>query len=305
VARFLSTLLVLFLLGGTAAAFAITEGLKLEPSPITGTSVVKIFSPRCECDRDSAAVDFKLRKADRLTITIIDANGREVRRLVERARFPRGWQSFVWNGRTDDGAIAPDGAYRPRVHLARAHQTIVLPNPIRIDTTPPRTTLVSVAPHELTPAHHKAKVRYRVSEQAKGIVYVDGRRAVGPSRFYPLDGKLDLYLGVRGRDLARGPHTVSVGAVDLAGNVGRASAPQRIVVRYVEFARHGLRVRAGGVIAVRYSPIGTVRWRLGGRTGISRHGTVRIRAPRVPGRYGLFVLQGGHADRAIVTVVPQ
>jgi len=304
VARFLTTLLVLFLLGGTAAAFAVTEGLKLAPSPITGTSVVKTFSPRCECGQDSTAVDFKLRKADRLTITMIDANGREVRRLVERARFARGSQSFVWNGRTDDGAIAPDGEYRPRVHLARAHQTIILPNPIRVDTTPPRTTLVSIEPHELTPVHHKAKIRYRVSEQAHGIVYVDGRRAVGPSRFYELDGKLDLYLRVRGTDLASGPHTVSVGAVDLAGNVGRATAPQRIVVRYVKLARRTLQVRAGGVIAVRYSPSGTVRWRLDGRTGISRHGTVRIRAPRATGRYGLFVSQDGHADRAIVMVVP-
>jgi hypothetical protein len=190
------------------------------------------------------------------------------------------------------------------VHLAAAHQTIVLPNPIRVDTTPPQTTLLSVKPQELSPVGRKARVRYRVSEQAKGIVYVDGRRAVGPSRFYPLEGKLDLYLRVRGRDLARGPHTVTVGAVDLAGNIGRASAPQRIVVRYVELARKGLIVRAGGVIAVRYSGAGTVRWRLGTRTGISRHGAVRIRAPHVPGRYGLFVLQDGHADRAIVTVVP-
>ncbi|MEP6979118.1 MAG: FlgD immunoglobulin-like domain containing protein [Thermoleophilia bacterium] len=302
-ARFLSTLLVLFLLGGTAAAFAITEGLKLEASPITGTSVVKIFSPRCECDKDTAAVDFKLRTADRLTIAMIDANGREVRRLVERARFPRGWQTFVWNGRTDDGAIAADGEYRPRVHLARAHQTIVLPNPIRVDTTPPQTTLISVSPHVLTPLDRKAKVRYKVSEPARGVVYVDGHRAV-VSLFHPLEGKVDLYLRVHGGDLARGPHRVTVGAVDLAGNVGPASPPQRIVVRYVELARKALTVRAGGVIAVRYSPRGTVRWRLDGRTGISRRGIVRIRAPLAPGRYGLFVLQDGHADRAIVTVAP-
>jgi hypothetical protein len=72
----------------------------------------------------------------------------------------------------------------------------------------------------------------------------------------------------------------------------------------VELARKALTVRAGGVIAVRYSGAGTVRWRLDGRTGISMHGTVRIRAPLVPGRYGLFVLQDGHADRAIVTVAP-
>ena len=302
-ARLLSTLLVLFLLGGTAAAFAVTEGLKLEPSPITGTSVVKIFSPRCECDHDTAAVDFKLRRADRLTITMIDADGHAVRTLVERASFGRGNQSFVWNGRNDGGSIAPDGEYRPRVHLARAHQTIVLPNPIRVDTTPPKTTLVSIEPHALSPAHSKAKVRYRVSEQARGIVYVDGRRAV-VSLFHPLDGKLDLYLRLHGADLSRGRHAVSVGAVDLAGNVGRATAPQSIVVRYVTLARRAIRVRAGGVIAVRYSGAGTVRWRLDGRTGISRHGTVRIRAPLTTGRYGLFVLQDGHADRAIVTVVP-
>ena len=301
-ARLLSTLLVLFLLGGTAAAFAVTEGLKLEPSPITGTSVVKIFSPRCECDHDTAAVDFNLRRADRLTITMIDADEHAVRTLVERASFGRGKQTFVWNGRNDGGSIAPDGEYRPRVHLARAHQTIVLPNPIRVDTTPPKTTLVSIAPRILGPTHRKTHVRYRVSEQARGIVYVDGRRAVA-SNFYPLKGKLDLYLRVHGADLSRGRHGVSVGAVDLAGNVGRATAPQHIFVRYVRLARRAIRVRAGGVIAVRYSGAGTVRWRLGGRTGISRHGIVRIRAPRAFGRYGLFVLQYGHADRAIVTVV--
>jgi hypothetical protein len=303
VARFLSTLLVLFLLGGTAAAFAVTEGLKLQPSPITGTSVVKTFSPRCECDHDSAAVDFTLRRADRLTITMIDANEHVVRTLVERASFGRGKQTFVWNGRNDGGSIAPDGEYRPRVHLARAHQTIVLPNPIRVDTTPPKTTLISIEPHELSPAHHKAKVRYRVSEQARGIVYVDGRRTV-VSLYHPLDGKLDLYLRVHGADLSRGRHAVSIGAVDLAGNVGRATAPQQIVVRYVTLARRVIRVRAGGAIAVRYSGAGAVRWRLAGRTGISQHGTVRIRAPRAVGRYVLFVLQDGHADRAIVTVVP-
>ena len=302
-ARLLSTLLVLFLLGGTAAAFAVTEGLKLEPSPITGTSPAIVFSPLCECPKDAAEVQLGLRKADRLTITIVDTDGNAVRQLVERARFPRGRQSFVWNGRTDSGALAPDGAYRPRVHFARARQTIVLPNPIRIDTTPPVTTLVSIAPRVLGPTHRKAHVRYRVSEQARGIVYVDGRRVVA-SNFYPLEGKLDLYLRSHGADLSRGRHAVSVGAVDLAGNVGRATAPQSIVVRYVTLARRAIRVRAGGVIAVRYSGAGTVRWRLDGRTGISKHGTVRIRAPLTTGRYGLFVLEDGHADRAIVTVVP-
>ena len=37
--RLLSTVLVIGLLGGTAAAFAVTEGLKLQHTPITSTKV--------------------------------------------------------------------------------------------------------------------------------------------------------------------------------------------------------------------------------------------------------------------------
>ena len=44
-ARFLPALLVVGLLGGSAAAFAVTERLKLERSPIFSTRVDKFVSP--------------------------------------------------------------------------------------------------------------------------------------------------------------------------------------------------------------------------------------------------------------------
>ncbi len=47
--RLLSTLLVVALLGGTAAAFAVTQGLKIEPSPILAPRIDKVFSPVCDC----------------------------------------------------------------------------------------------------------------------------------------------------------------------------------------------------------------------------------------------------------------
>ena len=47
--RVLSTLLVVSLLGGTAAAFAVTQGLKIEPSPILAPRIDKVFSPVCDC----------------------------------------------------------------------------------------------------------------------------------------------------------------------------------------------------------------------------------------------------------------
>src|SRR5438477_12199752 len=65
-------LLVVALLGATAAAFAVTEGLKLEPSPVRSTDVDKVFSPVCDCLSRVAHIRFRLRKTDRLTLAIVD-----------------------------------------------------------------------------------------------------------------------------------------------------------------------------------------------------------------------------------------
>ena len=73
-ARILPMLLVLALLGSSAAAFAVTEGLKLEKSPITDTPVDKVVAP----DSDAhaiASIGFMLRKPDRLTVEIVNGSG--------------------------------------------------------------------------------------------------------------------------------------------------------------------------------------------------------------------------------------
>ena len=76
--RLFSTALLFVLLGATGVAFVVTEGLKLEPSPITKVFVTKHpFSPTCECSSDSATIAFRLRKAQRLTLSIVDKNGNQ------------------------------------------------------------------------------------------------------------------------------------------------------------------------------------------------------------------------------------
>jgi hypothetical protein len=45
-----------------------------------------------------------------------------------------------------------------------------------------------------------------------------------------------------------------------------------------------------------------VHWKLGKRTGISRPGTLKLRAPLQPGRYTLTVTANGFSDRAAVVV---
>jgi hypothetical protein len=44
------------------------------------------------------------------------------------------------------------------------------------------------------------------------------------------------------------------------------------------------------------------RWRFAGRAGTARPGLLVLRAPKLPGRYRLFVDERGHAARALVVV---
>ncbi len=95
-------MLVVALLAATAAAFALTQGLKLQKSPIFGTQVQPVFSPVCGCDKDTARIVFKLRNADRIDVSIVD--GDEVVRTIERGRsYPKGPVVIEWDGRDDAG----------------------------------------------------------------------------------------------------------------------------------------------------------------------------------------------------------
>ena len=91
--------LVLVLLGATAAAFAVTERLKLERSPITGTQVDRVFSPVCECARDVAVISFVLRRRETVTVDILDKDRRSIRTIVRDRREPAGRVAFTWDGR--------------------------------------------------------------------------------------------------------------------------------------------------------------------------------------------------------------
>lgn len=123
--------LVVALLAATVTAFAATEGLKLTPSPLRSTRVDEVLFPGA-----TAQIRFRLRKPDRLTLALIDGGGRVVRTLADARPVGSGVQRFTWDGRDDAGAVAADGAYRPRVHLARQRFTILLPNPIRVAAAP-------------------------------------------------------------------------------------------------------------------------------------------------------------------------
>jgi flagellar hook capping protein FlgD len=308
VPRFLSTVLVIALLGGTAAAFAVTQGLKNRPSPITAPRVAKVFSPTCDCDTRVATIQFRLRKPDRVRLQIVDGSGDVVRTLVPGRRLRQGTVTYTWNGRDDQGRFVTQGVYKPRVHLADQHRTIDLPNEMQVDTTAPTISIVSLAPRTISPngdgRNDRVRIAYKSSEPAHAILLVDdGDRQVFTRSSQP-SGQMTWYGKVGGRFARPGPHRLTVVAQDLAGNVG---APRSIPVRvrYVELSRSSIRAKAGTRFGVRVFADRRVRWRLGARNGTAAPGLVVLRAPAKPGRYSLGVTVPGHAAAADVIVSPR
>jgi hypothetical protein len=303
--RLLPTILVLVLLVATTAAFVITERLKLQPVAITDVHVDKVFAPRCGCETARAHLDFRLRHADHVTVSIVAADGKVVRRLVEGRRFAAGRRGFAWDGRDDVGDIVPQANYRPRVELRRDSQTFNLPNPILVDTTPP-TLHASIRPTTISPdgdGHNdRVSVRYRQSEAGRPFIGVEGEVAVR-ARSSKRVQKLDWYGKERGRPLPPGLYSFVVGTRDLGGNRARRSIRTTIWIRYIELARKLVQVTPGGVIRVGVSTDARrFHWRLGPRTGTAARPRLVVRAPVEPGRYTLVVSERGFRSAARVIV---
>jgi FlgD Ig-like domain len=308
--RVLSTLLVLGVLAGSAAAFAVSEGLKVQKAAITAVHVDKTLSPLCDCPRQRAAIDFKLTRSDRLLMSVVDARGRAVRTLVRGRVFARGKHHFTWNGRDDAGEIVPEAPYRPRVHLERTGRTLTLPNPIVLDVTPPRIAVVSVRPAAISPdgdgRSDVLRVRYRLSEHAHALLYVSGKQRVR-SRFARLRDEIDWYGKVGGRTLPSGTYRLELGAIDTAGNRARRVSIGAVRLRFVVLAEPPLRARAGSRVAVSVSTDArSVRWTLRRGSSLVGRGSgkprVVLRAPGRPGRYVLVVEAAGHRSLAALVV---
>ena len=306
-ARWPQLLIALALLGATAAAFAVTERLKLERSPVTGTRVDHVFSPVCECARDVAVISIVLRRRETVTLDILDRDGRSIRTIVRKRREPAGRVSYTWDGRDNLGRVVPEGIYRPRVQLEQNGRTIILPNPIRVDTTAPAIRLVRVFPRVFSPdadgRRDRVTATYRIDERAGAIMLVDGRQRV-QSKFRRVDGNLVWFGRINGRTVAPGTYEIRLRAADRAGNRSVRTRAVIVRVRFVALSRERIRVVAGKRFSVRVLTDATsYRWLIAGRRGVGRREVLVLRAPEELGSYNLYVTVGGRAARAEVDVI--
>ncbi len=301
----LPTVLVVVLIVATAGAFARTELLKLETNPVSGPRVDKQFSPVCRCQSDRAHISFRLRRADHVSLSIVDSNGHTVVKLVHNRALRAGRVSFVWNGRDADGNVVPEGSYRPKLELARHDRTIVLPDPIRVDTTPPTVRIVSAKPLVISPdgdgRADGVHITYTVSEPARAILLVDGKQRV-ETLHRPLRGVVS-WFGRIGHALPRGVHRLQLVAVDQAGNRTVAKPLLHVRIRYLTLLRTRIAVRTNAQFGVRYdADARSVQWRFAGRTGDAHAGRIVLTSPKHRGTFTLVVSEHGHAARAIVYV---
>jgi hypothetical protein len=285
------------LLGATAAAFVVTERLKLEPSPVTHVFVTKVFSPTCECDTDLGVIAFRLRNAQRVTLSIADRGRHTVRTLVGPVAHRRGQLSGSWDGRDADGAVVPDGVYRPLVHLR--HRTILMPNRIRVDTTPPRVRLRAVTPRILEPGE-RLRVRYALDEPAHVYVFLDGKRIVAG---HSTRQRWKVEWPVRARP---GRYQLTAAARDVAGNLSDATRPIRVVVP-LQVATPSVQVAPRKRFEVKLVTDGrrAYHWQFAKGKGFASGPSLVLRAPKKAGRYALVIRQDGIAHHVLVTVARQ
>lgn len=303
--RVLTTVTLLGLLVATAAAFVITEHLKLIKSPLYGTVVSKVLSPVCQCPNRVATVRFRLRHPARVTVAIVDSSGNTVDTLTSGVRFSAHGRHHVgWHGTTDAGGRAPDGVYSPWITLD-GRRTFKLPNRIVLDTTAPKVLAAkSLKPVLLAGPGRSVAIAYTLSGKAHAVVYLGSNQIVLGRKTRSHD-KIKWAGKVDGRPVPAGEYVLSIGAQDVAGNVTPAAGRMQVtvVVRYIEVTPERITVRSGKGFRVHVATAAKrYTWRLGRRHGDHRGKTLHLRAPTTPGTYRLFVAENGHQATAIVRV---
>jgi hypothetical protein len=326
------------LLCAVVGAFVVAQRLKSQTPPVRALSQTSdtLFSPNGDGTRDTARISFRLKlKSDQVTLDVIDDNGDVVRRLV-KDKFMRAGQeqTFRWDGRTDDGKLAPDGIYRPRVRLKDQGRTIVLPLDIRLDKTAPRPVVTVLGFGErsgpaVVPPGGTTPVTFRFSGPLIGTPSFQVYRtdAPRPRVVASFPGKAGSRYGrwegrVAGKPAAPGTYLIVARVRDSAGNVG--AVPQTIrtakVLRGPLPGRAGVTVRAiaaqttlepvvgGDLVRVDVDAGGQpFKWsiRRAGRSraidrGTGRGRLLRVRAPF--GRSGVYLIRVQTADGA--TTIP-
>ena len=315
-------LVFVLLVVASVAAFFLTTRLKRSTPVVQQLKSSRYLSPNGDGRHDSSEISFRIKQSDEVTVTIVNADGDEVRALARDRDLSKGRHSFRWNGRATDGAVAADGEYRVKVGLRHQGRSVTSPRRIFVDTVPPTPIVRYVSPDAISPGGTGDRARLRFDGPARVaprlLIYrtdTPRPRLVARRSGHPGSHELhwDGLVGGAGdrRPAAAGNYVMVARVQDAAGNVGpRGLPPARgrlpghpgVRVEYLS-ARGPLEpVSSGSPVSFSVAAHGKrYRWRvrrLGSShvldRGSSRASTLHVTAPR--GRSGVFLLRL-HAGR--------
>jgi hypothetical protein len=259
----LSTGAFAVLVAATIGAFFVTQHLKVTtpliqgfPRPAPGV-IDPLHGVRCADGENSGSttISFYLQhRGDEVDVYVVDAEGNIVatvatgRHMRKDVRDPDG--VFHWDGRLDNGRVAPDGTYYFRVALIHQNRTIDLSTvPVKVKTAPPRPVVVSVSPSVIPTPNGSTDVtiRYAGNENRGGTILLYRIGLPGGPRLVktfltPWNGHSAVWDGqILGRPARPGSYLVGIEVSDAACDTGRW--PPRLPPTPTETARAGVTVK--------------------------------------------------------------
>jgi flagellar hook capping protein FlgD/N,N-dimethylformamidase beta subunit-like protein len=232
----LAAAVFLLLVVATIGAFFAAQRLKHQDPLLRYRASDRAFSPNDDGIKDAARIRFRLPEADDVTVTILDEDGGTVARIATNKPLGKGAQLFRWDGRTDDGLLAPEDEYRVRVGLRNEGRTNTLPHSIKLDLQAPRPQIQAVdapahrpividglerrsAVAKVKPPARKPRFSLWRTDIPKPREVVERLPRAGKRRA-EWDGRIDGSLA------PPGTYMITVEAQDRAGN--RGSAPVKL-----------------------------------------------------------------------------
>jgi FlgD Ig-like domain len=320
----------------TVAAFFITQHLKVTTPLINGSPVPvpALINPldggTCQGvnHRFMRVSFYLLHRSDDVDVYIVDQNGTIVRTLASGRHMRRGVRKpdglFGWNGREDNGSVAPDGTYYIRVSLIHQGRSVEIsnaagPEPVAVRNGKPHPVVTDVTPSVIAQDGTAVTIHYTGSERRSGIVRLYRTDLPGPPRLVKSfktrwRGTQAIWDGkIRGRPAPEGTYLVGFDVTDKSCATGKfparlppvpGSTPHAgVSVRYLAAQPPLVPVPAGSTALVHVDAAGApYRWTLAlagaAKTltdGASRSAQLQVAVPpRVAGLYELTIRSGSH-----------
>jgi hypothetical protein len=137
------------LVAATFAAFFVAQRLKNAPSVVQQFNAYYVFSPNGDGRLDRARITFKVKKADDVTVEMVNSDGDPVKTLLDDRHldaYAPIKPALRWDGTGDDGKAVPDGRYRVRITLRHLGRSVFPQRSIVKDTKPPQPKVLSIGP---------------------------------------------------------------------------------------------------------------------------------------------------------------